>query len=49
MVAKLKAMKLAKAAKCVEDGVSETLTYMAYPREHWTADTHQQSAGADHA
>lgn len=36
VVAKLQAMKLSKAAKCVEDGVSETLTYMAYPREHWT-------------
>jgi len=36
VVAKLRAMKLSKAAKCVEDGVSETLTYMAYPREHWT-------------
>ena len=36
VVAKLRAMKLSKAAKCVEEGVSETLTYMAYPREHWT-------------
>ena len=36
VVAKLKAMKLSKAARCVEEGVSETLTYMAYPREHWT-------------
>ena len=36
VVAKLKAMKLAKAAKCVEEGVRETLTYMAYPREYWT-------------
>lgn len=36
VVAKLRAMKLSKAAKCVEDGVSEALTYMAYPREHWT-------------
>ena len=29
-------MKLSKAARCVEEGVSETLNYMAYPREHWT-------------
>jgi putative transposase len=36
VVAKLKAMKLPKAAKCVEEGASETLSYMAYPREHWT-------------
>lgn len=33
---KLKLMKLAKAAKCVEEGAAETLTYMSYPREHWT-------------
>lgn len=36
VVVKLKAMKLPKAAKCVEEGASETLAYMAYPREHWT-------------
>jgi transposase-like protein len=36
VVAKLRAMKLAQAATIVEDGVSETLSYMAYPREHWT-------------
>jgi putative transposase len=36
VVAKLRAMKLAKAATIVEEGVSETLSYMAYPREHWT-------------
>ena len=28
-------MKLAKAAKIVEEGVAETLSYMAFPREHW--------------
>jgi len=33
---KLKAMKLTKAAKIVEEGVGETLSYMAFPREHWT-------------
>jgi putative transposase len=36
VVAKLKTMKLPKAAKCVQEGASETLSYMAYPREHWT-------------
>jgi putative transposase len=29
-------MKLAKAAACVEEGAGETLSYMAFPREHWT-------------
>ncbi len=33
--AKLKEMKLKEAAKKVEDSVAETLTYMAFPREHW--------------
>ncbi len=36
VVTKLRAMKLAKAAKVVEEGVAETLSYMAFPREHWT-------------
>jgi transposase-like protein len=36
VVAKLRAMKLAKAAAIVEESVDETLSYMAYPREHWT-------------
>jgi transposase-like protein len=36
VVAKLREMKLAKAAKIVEEGVTETLSYMAFPREHWT-------------
>ena len=36
VAAKLKAMKLAKAARIVEEGAGETLSYMAYPREHWT-------------
>jgi len=35
VVAKLKSMKLAKAARAVEEGASETLSYMAFPREHW--------------
>lgn len=29
-------MRLAKAAKVVEDGFEETLRYMSFPREHWT-------------
>ena len=32
---KLRGMKLPAAAKKVEDGISETLTYMDYPTEHW--------------
>jgi len=36
VVAKLQAMKLAKDATCVEQGAAETLSYMAFPREHWT-------------
>jgi len=36
VVAKLHEMKLSKAAKIVDDGVGETLSYMAFPREHWT-------------
>ena len=33
---KLRSMKLAKAAKKVEDGIEETLTYMDFPTQHWT-------------
>jgi transposase-like protein len=36
VVTKLHEMKLAKAARIVEEGVAETLSYMAFPREHWT-------------
>jgi putative transposase len=35
VVEKLKAMKLGVAAKTVEEGIRETLTYTAFPREHW--------------
>lgn len=35
VVAKLKEMKLKEAAKKVEDSISETLTYMTFPHEHW--------------
>ena len=33
---KLREMKLASAAKKVEDGIGETLTYMDFPSQHWT-------------
>jgi putative transposase len=32
---KLEAMKLGKAAQIVREGVVETLSYMAFPTEHW--------------
>lgn len=35
VVAKLRTMKLPKAAELVENGIEETLCYMAFPREHW--------------
>jgi transposase-like protein len=36
IVDKLEALRLNKAAALVRDGVAETLTYMAFPREHRT-------------
>ena len=33
--AKLRGMKLSKAADKVRDSISETLTYMSFPEEHW--------------
>ena len=36
VVAELRAMKLAEAAKKVEGGIEETLTYCAFPSEDWT-------------
>jgi transposase-like protein len=35
VVAKLRAMRLAKAAELVEQFVEETLAYYAFPEEHW--------------
>lgn len=32
---KLKAMRLQKAARVVDDGAHETLSYYAFPSEHW--------------
>jgi transposase-like protein len=34
VVEKLEAMRLSKAAAVLREGVEETLTYMAFPREH---------------
>lgn len=36
VVAELKSMKLTEAAKKVETGIEETLTYCDFPSEHWT-------------
>lgn len=33
---KFQAIKLAKAAQKVEDGIEETLNYMDFPAQHWT-------------
>ena len=35
VVARLRNMKLAKAAELVETAVPETLAYYAFPEEHW--------------
>lgn len=35
VVDKLKAMKLGEAAKVIENGITETLTYTTFPMEHW--------------
>jgi putative transposase len=35
VVEKLETLKLSKAAGILRDGVAETLSYMAFPREHW--------------
>jgi len=36
VVEKLRALKLGHAADIVRGGIAETLTYMGFPREHWT-------------
>ena len=36
VVEQLHSMKLKEAAKKVEDGIEETLTYCDFPSEHWT-------------
>ena len=35
VVKKLRSMRLNEAAKKVEDGIEETLTYMDFPSQHW--------------
>lgn len=35
VVAELRSMKLKEAAQKLEDGIEETITYMAFPYEHW--------------
>jgi putative transposase len=35
VVEKMKVMKLPAAARTVEEGIAETLTYTEFPREHW--------------
>lgn len=35
VVEKLEGMKLGKAARIVRDGAEETMSYFAFPREHW--------------
>ena len=35
VVEQLRAMKLSRAAKKVEDGIEETLTYIDFPSQHW--------------
>ena len=35
VIAKLRAMRLAKAAELVETAIGETLAYYAFPEEHW--------------
>ena len=37
VVEELRSMKLKEAAKKVEDGIEETLTYCDFPSEHWTS------------
>ena len=36
VIAKLQEMKLSAAAKKLQDGIEETLTYMDFPTQHWT-------------
>lgn len=36
VVAKLREMKLKEAAKKIEEGITETLTYMDFPYAHWS-------------
>ena len=46
VVQKLRGMRLKEAAKKVEDGIEETLTYYAFPSEHWLKIRTNKHAGA---
>ena len=35
VIKKLQSMRLSRAADIVKDGISETVSYYAFPREHW--------------
>jgi transposase-like protein len=35
VVSKLREMRLADAAECLQHGITETLAYLAFPPEHW--------------
>jgi putative transposase len=37
VIARLREMRLARAAEIAERGVEETLAYYAFPEEHWRA------------
>ena len=36
VIQRLKEMKLSSAAKKLEDGIEETITYMEFPYQHWS-------------
>ena len=48
VIAKLKAMRLTKAAELVEAKAHETLTYFAFPSNHWRQISTNNPLGADH-
>jgi len=48
VIAKLRAMRLPKAAELVEAKAHETLTYCAFPSNHWRQGQDQQSARTNH-
>ena len=35
VIARLKSLKLSKAAKTIEEGIEDTLTYYRFPQKHW--------------
>jgi transposase-like protein len=49
VVEKLRAMRLAKAAEIVDNGIDETLSYYNMPPEHRPLPEDQQPAGAANA